>query len=147
MKHQEIKSLMPGASLESVYAIRDVFKKTKKNGDPYVALVLQDATGTANAVMWDNADVFLNNEIKSGDFVLIKADVGEYRGQLQLTVREAGIVDPTMVQPEKFVPVSKRPLPEMQKEMGEKGRQMSQNFSVAKMIEKLDNLYEQHLKG
>jgi len=117
MKHQEIKTLMPGTSLESVYAIRDVFKKSKKNGDPYIALVLQDATGTVNAVMWDNADLFLNNEIKPGDFVLIKANVGEYRDQLQLTVREAGKVDISMIQPEKFVPVSKRPLPEMQKEI------------------------------
>jgi len=35
--------------------------------------------------------------------------------------------------------------PELRREMGAKGRQMSTDFSVAKMIEKLDNLYLRYL--
>jgi 3'-5' exoribonuclease len=119
MKHKDIISLQAGTSLESVYLLRDVMKKIKKNGEPYVSLILQDATGTVNAIMWDKADLFLKNEIKPGDFVLILADVGQYNQQLQITVREAKWVDPNMVTLEKFIPTSQRPLDEMHRELME----------------------------
>ena len=117
MKHHNISSIEPNNRIESVYLIRELDKKSKKNGEPFVALVLQDATGTARAIMWDKAEIFLNNHAGVGDFVLVKADAGVYNRNLQLTLREAQKVDSEVVELEKFLPRSKRPLPEMKKEL------------------------------
>jgi len=117
MKHNEINSLQPGMNLESVYLVRDVFKKTRKSGEPFASLSLQDATGTVNAVMWDEAEKFLATGIRSGDFILVRGEVNQYNKQLQLTIREAKKVDPSLIQVEKFLPASPRPILEMKKEL------------------------------
>ena len=117
MKHLLISSLEPGLAVESVYLVRDVVKKTRKSGEPFASLILQDSSGTVNAVMWDEAEAFLARGVRSGDFVLIRGDVGQYNRQIQLTIREAKKVDPSLIQVEKFLPVSPRPIMEMKKEL------------------------------
>jgi 3'-5' exoribonuclease len=117
MKHIFISDLNSGTRIESVYLVRDVMKKSKKSGEPYVFLNLQDSSDIINAVMWEGADLFLSNQVKQGDFVLVNAGVGLYNKQLQLTIRDARKVDPTMLDLEKFLPASKRPLIDMLKEL------------------------------
>ncbi len=117
MKHIDIARLEAGGRIESVYLLRDVEKKFKKTGEPFVMLNLQDATGVVKSVMWNDADIFLNDEARSGDFVLVKASVGRYNNQLQLTIREARKVDSSVVDVEKFLPRSERPLAEMRREI------------------------------
>ena len=117
MKHTPISSLQPGMKIESVYLVKEVEKKLRKSGEPFAALVLQDSTGTINAIMWDGAEPFLDNLINPGDFILIKASVGEYNKQIQVTLYEVKKVDATLLDVQKFLPVSRRPLPEMRKEL------------------------------
>lgn len=117
MKHIPISSLQVGLKIESVYLIKDVDKKSKKNGEPFVSLTLQDSTGTINAIMWDDVDAFLNNKITTGDFILIKAAINEYNKQIQAIISEAKKIDSSLVEVEKFQPASSRPLPEMKAEL------------------------------
>jgi len=117
MKHVEITNLEPSTKLESVYLIRDVMKRNKKNGEPYVALNLQDATGILNAFMWENADLFLNNNVVAGDFVYVRGMLNLYNGKLQLTIRDAERIDPELVPKDKFLPRSPRPAGEMEAEL------------------------------
>jgi len=119
MKHVDIASLQSGMKLDSVYLVRDVMKRNKKTGEPYVFLNLQDATGTLNAVMWERAELFLSNQARPGDFVHLKGDINRYNNQLQLTIREADKVSSDIVDLEKFLPTSRRPLPEMRRELEE----------------------------
>lgn len=117
MKHVKISTLEPGNRLESVYLIRDVYKRSKKNGEPYISLNLQDATGRVNAMMWDKVDLFMKNQLSPGDFAAFKADVGLYNGKVQLTIRGVDIVDPNLVDPGLFLPQSQRPILEMRTEL------------------------------
>ncbi|HRU54961.1 MAG TPA: HD domain-containing protein [Candidatus Sumerlaeia bacterium] len=117
MKHVPLSSLQVGFKIESVYLIKDVDKKTKKNGEPYVSLTLQDNTGTINAIMWDDVDSFLNNRISTGDFIFIRASINEYNKQIQAIISEVKKIDISQVEVEKFQPASSRPIPEMKEEL------------------------------
>lgn len=117
MKHIPITNLQVSPKLESVYLVKEVENKFKKTGAPFASLLLQDSTGTVSAVMWDNAEPFLNNDIRPGDFILIKASVGKYKEQLQVTIQEVQKVDASLLDVQKFLPTSKRPLEEMKAEI------------------------------
>lgn len=79
--------------------------RAKKNGDPYLALELSDATGHVAAVMWDNLE---SVTAEAGQIVKIAGVVEEYQGQRQVRIdrmrpaREDDEVDLT-----KLVPAAK----------------------------------------
>lgn len=119
MVHMKIAELEPGTTLKSVYLIQSLEKRQKRSGEMYVALVLQDKTGTIQAVMWENAGKLLRGEINAEDFVKVSGDVGIYNNQLQLTVRSLEKVADDKVDLEQFLPHSKRSLEEMHAELRE----------------------------
>ena len=61
--------------------------KAKKNGEPYLALVLADRTGQIEAKMWDNVDEFIN-VFEQEDFLKIKGLINKYKNRFQLTIHK-----------------------------------------------------------
>jgi 3'-5' exoribonuclease len=117
MVHVKISELEPGMSVESVYLIQSLEKRQRRSGEAYVALVLQDKSGTIQTVMWENARKLLRGEIVAEDFVKVSGDVGLYNNQLQLTLRSVEKVADDKVDLEQFLPHSKRSVDEMQAEL------------------------------
>jgi 3'-5' exoribonuclease len=81
-----VKNIAIGGKVNTFFAVAKKDFKTKKNGDPYVAVMLADKTGTVNGVIWDDvaaAKAVLNEH----DIVWVAGDVGDYSGSPQLTVR------------------------------------------------------------
>lgn len=112
-----LASLSPGDSVESVYHLLKVEQRTKKNGEPYYSLQLGDASSQVNAVMWDNHDGLVADIIREDDFAHIKGDVGQYNGNLQITLKAISRVDDKEVDLSLFLPTSPRPLAEMEAEL------------------------------
>lgn len=112
-----IASLDTGDSVESVYHLLSVEQRTKKNGDPYFALQVGDASGQSNAVMWDNHHALVAEMVKEDDFVLVKADAGFYNNNLQLTLKQISRVEDAEVDLSLFLPVSPRDRGEMEAEL------------------------------
>lgn len=83
-----IKSFASGDRIEGVYALDKFTKATTSTGDTYVKLVVSDETGKVSGNLWqfdkENADGHLSG-IKEGDLVLLKAVIGEYRDNIQLS--------------------------------------------------------------
>jgi 3'-5' exoribonuclease len=52
-----IRDLEDGQRVRGVYAVRGRELRRKKNGDPWLRMTVGDATGTAEAVCWDDAEV------------------------------------------------------------------------------------------
>ena len=61
--------------------------KAKKNGEPYLALVLADRTGQIEAKMWDNVDEFVD-AFEQDDFLKIKGLINKYKNRFQLTIHK-----------------------------------------------------------
>jgi 3'-5' exoribonuclease len=55
-QQRKIADLEAGQRVEGVYAVRDRELRRKRNGDPWLRLVLGDSGGSIEAVSWDDAE-------------------------------------------------------------------------------------------
>ena len=51
-----VRDLCDGQLVESVFLVRDLSRRQKRNGDPFLKLQLGDVTGAVEAVVWDEVD-------------------------------------------------------------------------------------------
>jgi len=51
-----VRDLADGSQVVSPFVVRDVARKRKRNGDPFLKLQLGDVTGAVEAVVWDGVD-------------------------------------------------------------------------------------------
>jgi 3'-5' exoribonuclease len=73
--------------ITSSFVVASKQVKAKKNGEPYLALVLADRTGQVEAKMWDNVDEFLL-AFEQDDFLKIKGLINKYKNRFQLTIHK-----------------------------------------------------------
>jgi 3'-5' exoribonuclease len=73
--------------ITSSFVVASKQVKAKKNGEPYLALVLADRTGQLEAKMWDNVEEFLD-VFEQDDFIKIKGLINKYKNRFQLTVHK-----------------------------------------------------------
>ncbi len=66
--------------------LRGLQTRTRRTGEEFLALELQDRTGTIEAKIWDIEEPM--RQLGTGDYVKIKARVEEYRGTLQLAIEK-----------------------------------------------------------
>ena len=74
-------------AITSNFVVASKQVKTKKNGDPYLAVTLADRTGQLQANMWDNVSDSVN-AFEQDDFVKVKGMVQKYNGRWQLTLHK-----------------------------------------------------------
>ncbi len=106
MKHIPIDQLRPTSQAESVYLVQELELKTKRNGDPFASLTLVDATGSIQAVMWDNLGAILNREVSVNDFAHVAGEISTFNNKLQLVLRKIAKVADEHVDFSRFVPVT-----------------------------------------
>ena len=63
--------------ITSSFVVASKQVKAKKNGEPYLALVLADRTGQIEAKMWDNVEEFIL-AFDQDDFVNIMGRIDKY---------------------------------------------------------------------
>src|ERR1022692_2798249 len=73
--------------ITSSFVVASKQVKAKKNGEPYLALVLADRTGQVEAKMWDNVDEVID-AFEQDDFLKIKGLVNKYKNRFQLTMHK-----------------------------------------------------------
>jgi len=73
--------------ITSSFVVASKQVKAKKNGEPYLALVLADRTGQIEAKMWDNVDEFIL-AFEQDDFLKIKGLINKYKNRFQLTIHK-----------------------------------------------------------
>ena len=79
--HQENKVIT------SSFVVASKQVKAKKNGEPYLALILADRSGQIEAKMWDNVDDFIAG-FEQDDFLKIKGLINKYKNRFQLTIHK-----------------------------------------------------------
>jgi 3'-5' exoribonuclease len=73
--------------ITSSFVVASKQVKAKKNGEPYLALILADRTGQIEAKMWDNVDEFILG-FEQDDFLKIKGLINKYKNRFQLTIHK-----------------------------------------------------------
>lgn len=112
MKKQFISSLSSGDAVDDIFALSEKSLAQKKDGNPYLNAALSDRSGEIKAVAWDNVNQ-IAGQVSSGDFVHVRGQVSEYRGTLQLIIREMTPFAPESVDPADFLPVTRRNIDSM----------------------------------
>jgi len=87
--------------VEGVYAVARKQRRRTRNGSPYLALELVDASGRIDARVWQDVDL-LDGRFDEGDAVHVLGRVERFRDQLQLEVRSlepAPDTDPVTLAP------------------------------------------------
>lgn len=107
MKKQFVNDLKPGDLVDDVFVLAEKNIAQKRDGNNYLNVTLADKTGSIKGVVWDNVDRIAAG-VSSGDFVQTSANVGEYKGTVQLVVRKMAPYPADKVDPEEFLPASQR---------------------------------------
>jgi 3'-5' exoribonuclease len=111
-----IAELVAGQEVEGIYLVSEPTMRAAKNGSKYVQGSLCDRTGSLPMRQWDASDKDFSCYTASG-YVKIRGRVELYKNALQLIVFAVQDCAAADVAAEEFLPVSTRPLEEMEKEL------------------------------
>ena len=113
MSRKFIKDLSDGDIIAGqVFLVLSKEKRLKKNGAPYLHLVLGDKTGRISGKVWDQADI-LFEQFQVDDFVSIKGVVQTYNQKLDLRINSIREIEETRINPVDFMPQTNKGIPEL----------------------------------
>ncbi len=93
--------------IEAMAMLLEVKVKTSKNEKRYADMVIQDASKRLEVKFWDYDDhAELLSNLDANAVVLVRGIVGEYQGQLQLTIKQLQRADEAEIKMEELIPVS-----------------------------------------
>jgi 3'-5' exoribonuclease len=111
-----VKDFVAGQDLEGIYLVVEAAIRAAKNGSKYIQATFCDRTGTIPVRQWDaNDHVFA--EYKQGGYVKVRGRVEFYKSAMQMIVFAVQCADGEKINPADFIPVSTRPLDEMEREL------------------------------
>jgi 3'-5' exoribonuclease len=107
MKKQFITELKAGDGVDDIFVLTRKNIAHKKDGNPYLNIVLGDKSGQLKGVAWDQVER-ISAAASVGDLVRVEGGVNEYRNELQLVVKEMAFWPNDSADPADFLPASKR---------------------------------------
>ncbi len=87
MKEIFVTDLQANQSITTTFLVKSKEMKSKKTGEPYLALTLGDKSGDLDAKMWDHVEE-VEQSFDRDDFVKVKGQVQVYRNRTQLTIHK-----------------------------------------------------------
>ncbi len=115
MKSHFISDLRIGDELDNEpFLVRDMVRRTTKDGRPFLLYTLGDKTGQEAAVFWDVPD-YIQSWIKTGVVALVTGRVVSYKDALQITTTDLNLSSQHDMAD--FLPASKREREEMVAEL------------------------------
>jgi len=109
MKQVFIAAMAPGDSVDDVFALAEKTMGQKKDGNPYLNVVLADRSGQIKGVVWDQVTQ-VAGRVQTGDFVHVNGSVSEYRGSPQIVIRTMQAVTAAQIDPADFLPAAGKDL-------------------------------------
>ncbi len=116
MEPKYVNELKPGEKVETVFVVVEKHSRTTRAGKPFLSLRLCDKTGSVESVVWDNAEE-LSARFEKGDVIGVRAEVGSYQGQNQLTIQALKKVEDPSKYAGRFLPTSERDASEMAEDL------------------------------
>jgi 3'-5' exoribonuclease len=107
MKKQFVTELKAGDGVDDIFVLTQKNIAHKKDGNPYLNMVLGDKSGQLKGVAWDRVEK-MAAVASAGDLVHVEGGVSEYRNELQLVVKDMVYQSSDSADPADFLPTSKR---------------------------------------
>jgi 3'-5' exoribonuclease len=98
--------------ITSSFVVASKQVKAKKNGEPYLALILADRTGQIEAKMWDNVEEFIA-VFEQDDFLKIKGLINKYKNRFQLTIHKLRRMEEAEVDYTDYLPKTTKDIGEL----------------------------------
>jgi 3'-5' exoribonuclease len=111
-ERRTIAELRPGGELRGIFACTRKDRLVTKGGSPYLAVELQDRTGSIAARAFRDAD-FLAGQFERGQLVHVKGRVERFREELVVELSAIRTAEPGAADPANFLPVAYRDLDEL----------------------------------
>src|SRR5450631_2468677 len=105
-------------TITSSFVVASKQVKTKKNGDPYLAVTLADRSGQLQANMWDNVSDSMN-AFEQDDFVKVKGVVQKYNGRWQLTLHKVRKLGDAEIDYADYLPKTSKDIEQLWRTLGE----------------------------
>jgi 3'-5' exoribonuclease len=112
MKKQFITDIRAGDRVDNIFVLSEKILSQKKDGNNFLNVTLSDKTGTIKGVVWDNVDQIAAG-ITSGDFAHVYGSVSDYRGALQVVIKNMEPFSPDRIDPSDFLPQTSRDIEDM----------------------------------
>ncbi len=93
IKDKQIKDLKVGVKVDWYYKLTAIQKRTKRDGNPYLALELMDSSGRISAKVWDNVESFLVI-LQEGKVYRVAGIVNEYMNKKEIKIDALSPVSP-----------------------------------------------------
>lgn len=134
MKKKYIADLQSGDLLENEpFLLRDVVRRTTRDGRPYLLCTYSDKTGETSGIFWDVPE-HIDSWVRPGTAVLVTGKLTTYKNALQITTTDLDVWQkPDMSE---FLPASNRPRHEMTEELHRRIEQLDAPWQelVAKVL-------------
>ncbi len=105
-------------TITSSFVVASKLVKNKKNGEPYLAVILADRTGQLQANMWDNVPDSIN-AFEQDDFVKVKGLVQKYNGRWQLTLHKVRKLGDAEIDYTDYLPKTSKDIEQLWRTLGE----------------------------
>ncbi len=86
MAHNDIRDLILGRTVTDYYMVKSKRMQKTRQGKPYLDLTLQDASGTVESKLWEDAELY-DGQFERGDVVKVQADVDEWQNRMQFRIK------------------------------------------------------------
>ncbi|MDL2269365.1 HD domain-containing protein [Desulfosarcina sp. OttesenSCG-928-A07] len=107
-----VSELSAGHAVDGIFLLSEKNIANRKDGRPFLNVTLSDRTGQIRGVMWDQVETVIS-AVSEGDFVQVKAQIGEYRGALQMVIKEMVLAGADQVSPADFLRATSRNIEKM----------------------------------
>lgn len=107
-----ISDMRPNERFEGAFSIGNAQLAVTKNGDPYLACLLGDRTGSVPARKWNMSPEDFRR-LPTDGFVFAEGRTQPFKGELQLIVEHIETIEPDTKQLMDLLPASNRPPAEM----------------------------------
>ncbi len=111
-KTKFVTEIQAGDRIDDLFVLAAKNMAHKRDGGPFLNITLADKNGQIKGVVWDKVQQIAGG-VDAGDFVRAEGTAGEYRGALQLVIRQLSRVDPAQVRPEDYLPATSRDVERM----------------------------------
>lgn len=116
MATHSIAEFVEGDLFEGFYALQELSLQNTSSGKPFIRMTLGDASGSLLANCWDGGKELFAT-LKAGGVVKAQGVVESYRGAIQMKVGRLRMAGAGEIDPRSFLPVSRFPIADMEKEL------------------------------
>ena len=112
MKKLFIKDIRAGDPVDEIFVLSEKTMAQKRDGNSFLNITVSDKTGNIKGVVWNMVDE-ISAGASSGDFVQVQGTVSEYKGVLQLVVKNMTSIPTDSINPSDFLPATRRDIDKM----------------------------------